>query len=141
MVIAAELLANTTGINIECRPIENPFSHNEMLTIFSKARVYLGLSISDGIATSALEAMAYGAFPLQTSTSCIDEWIKCGITGHIIDLKNLERSAEFLIKVMHDDDLVNRAFNLNFNIIKEKASKTKVSKIAKSFYELAIEKK
>ena len=51
-------------------------SHEQMLRMFGRARVYLGVSISDAISTSMLEAMALGAFPIQTNTSCCNEWFE-----------------------------------------------------------------
>ena len=47
----------------------------EMLQNFSEARIYIGISLSDGISTSLLEALAIGSYPIQTNTSCVDEWI------------------------------------------------------------------
>ena len=44
--------------------------HDEILRQFGRARLYLGISISDAISTSVLEAMSMGAFPIQTDTSC-----------------------------------------------------------------------
>jgi glycosyltransferase involved in cell wall biosynthesis len=49
-------------------------SHKQVLEIFAKSIIYVGLSESDGIRISMLEAMAMGATPVQTSTACCDEW-------------------------------------------------------------------
>lgn len=49
-------------------------THDEMLSLFSESLIYVGVSLSDGISTSLLEAMAMGAIPVQTSTACCDEW-------------------------------------------------------------------
>jgi glycosyltransferase involved in cell wall biosynthesis len=49
-------------------------SHKAVLEMFAKSKIYVGLSESDGISTSMLEAMAMGAIPVQTSTACCDEW-------------------------------------------------------------------
>ena len=59
-------------------------SHEEMLTLMGQARIYLGLSKTDGISTSAIEALSQGAFPIQTSTSCLSEWVQDGLTGKLI---------------------------------------------------------
>lgn len=50
-------------------------THEEMLDLFASARIYIGVSLSDGISTSLLEAMAMGAFPIQTGTACAREWL------------------------------------------------------------------
>jgi hypothetical protein len=59
-------------------------SHEEMLALMGQARIYLGLSKTDGISTSAIEALSQGAFPIQTSTSCLSEWVQDGLTGKLI---------------------------------------------------------
>jgi len=80
--IAARLFEQETGIPIKMVP---PFSsEQEILSRFGKARTYIGLSISDGISTSLLEAMVMGAFPIQSCTACADEWIQDGKSGIIV---------------------------------------------------------
>jgi hypothetical protein len=59
-------------------------SHEEMLALMGQARIYIGLSKTDGISTSAIEALSQGAFPIQTSTSCLSEWVRDGVTGKLI---------------------------------------------------------
>jgi hypothetical protein len=67
-------LKRKTGLNIEWHG-KGELSHTEMLDLFASARIYIGISLSDGISTSLLEAMAMGAFPIQTSTACVEDWI------------------------------------------------------------------
>lgn len=67
-------------------------SHSQMLELFSKAKLYLGVSLSDGISTSMLEALASGCFPVQSSTSCANEWFEDGETGillHDLSVQNI----------------------------------------------------
>jgi glycosyltransferase involved in cell wall biosynthesis len=45
----------------------------------------VGHSLSEGISTSMLEAMAMGAIPIQTCTSCADEWIINGEAGFLVE--------------------------------------------------------
>lgn len=49
-------------------------THEAILELFSKAKVYVGLSLSDGASTSLLEAMAMGAIPVQSHSACCREW-------------------------------------------------------------------
>ena len=53
-------------------------SREQVLEMFAKSKIYVGLSESDGISTSMLEAMAMGAIPVQTSTACCDKWFGDG---------------------------------------------------------------
>ena len=100
---------------------------------FSKARIYLGISRSDGVSTSLLEAMALGTFPIQSSTSCADEWIKNGKSGFLVK-NNISIISQKLLKALKDDNLVNNASKINLNTIKKKANSKKVRAIIRNFY-------
>ena len=106
--IAAELIAQDTGLNIECL---DAISHDEMLHHYCQSRIYLGLSISDAISTSLLEAMATGAFPIQSNTACTDEWITHGETGLVVPPEDLTAIEAALRRAVEDDSLVDQAAN------------------------------
>jgi glycosyltransferase involved in cell wall biosynthesis len=84
-----------------------------MLNLFSKARIYVGLSKSDGISTSMLEAMALGAFPIQTDTSCASEWIFSSAGGFIVDYQKEVSVRDSLIEALENDLLVDTAQKSN----------------------------
>ena len=97
--IAAELFEQDTGIKVTILP---QTSHEEILKLHGRARISIGLSISDAISTSLLEAMMMGSFPIQSGTACANEWITEGKSGFIVppevsvpdrgcDLQSLER--------------------------------------------------
>jgi glycosyltransferase involved in cell wall biosynthesis len=99
-----------TGISISIVP---QVSHDELMKIFEESRVYLGLSISDAISTSLLESMITGAFPIQSNTSCADEWIVDGKTGFIVPAEDARIVAEKLSIAIHNDKLVDTAAEIN----------------------------
>ena len=68
------------GINITAYP-KHHFSQQEMALLFSRSRIYIGASKTDGISTSALEAMNQGAVAIQTNTSCINTLLSEGANG------------------------------------------------------------
>ena len=114
--------------------VSDRLDHDSMLQLFAKARVYIGISVSDGISTSFLEALATGAYPIQTNTSCASEWTSLGAVASIVKLDlNLIMSA--LDEALSNDDLVASAQLANTKIAKENLSSGKVSEIAKRFYE------
>lgn len=76
----AAKVAKKTGLTIETYG-PGALDHNQMLQLFSESRLYLGISMSDGISTSMLEALIMGCFPLQTSSACVDEWFETGKDG------------------------------------------------------------
>ncbi len=97
-------------------------SHSEMLRLFRDSRCYIGWSLSDGISTSLLEAMASGTFPIQTNTSCADEWIRDGVTGFILDPYDRQGFVRSLRRVLTDDELVDSAAVTNHALIRRKSN-------------------
>jgi glycosyltransferase involved in cell wall biosynthesis len=113
--------------------------HEEILEHFGRARLYLGVSISDAISTSALEAMAMGAFPLQTNTSCCEEWFTDGETGFLFPPDDFEQICEKFERALDDDELVDRAAHLNWETIKSRLAKDEVQAKVRSFYDIAFQ--
>ena len=113
--IAAELFRQETNLKVE---IFDQVNHEEILQLFGKARIYIGLSISDGISTSLLEAMAMGTFPIQSCTACANEWIEHGKSGLIVPPENSSIITEAIKLALSNDSLVNKAAELNLYTIK-----------------------
>jgi len=110
---SADEIRESRGLAIECIPQS---SHEKMLWYFGHARLYIGLSISDAISTSLLEAIVMGAFPIQSDTSCADEWIVHGKNGFIVPPEDPVVVAEAIKKALQDNDLVNTAASMNTQI-------------------------
>lgn len=108
--LAAELLALRAGIQIHLIPYG---PHDEILKLHGRARISIGLSISDAISTSFLEAIMMGSFPIQSNTSCCNEWIENGKTGMIVPAEDQNLIAEAIRIALTDDELVNRATEIN----------------------------
>ena len=105
-----------------------------MLRMFARSRVYLGVSVSDAISTSALEAMAMGAFPIQTNTSCCDEWFEDKVGGYLIPPDNVAFIADRLRTALSDDELVNKAAEINWVTVKSRLDQQDFAKRVYSFY-------
>ena len=58
-----------------------------------------------------------GAFPIQTNTSCCEEWIENGKTGFSIPPDDVDYIADRIRQAVTNDDLVDRASDLNWDII------------------------
>lgn len=122
-----------TNINIRSIP-KKKLSHKQMLSLFSSARIYVGLSDSDGISTSMLEAMATGCFPIQTTTACVDEWIEDGMSGYFVRHIDATLIAELIKKALLDNDLVNSAATINQNIAMMRLNEAVVSRTVGDYY-------
>jgi glycosyltransferase involved in cell wall biosynthesis len=95
-------------------------THDEILRQFGLARLYLGISISDAISTSVLEAMAMGAFPIQTDTSCCAEWFVPEKSGFAVPVDNFDIICERFERALSDDRLVDEAAVVNLDIIRSR---------------------
>ena len=106
--------------------------HQEMLKHFSEARVYIGISLSDGISTSLLEAMATGCYPIQTDTSCASEWIT-PTGGKLVKLEQVDINNA-LLEALKNDQRVSEASAINYKTIVNKASDNWIKQIALQYY-------
>jgi len=106
-----------------------PIASEELATVFQNSRVYIGCSVSDGLSTSFLESLVSGAYPIQTDSSCANEWVTSGAVASVIPL-DLEVLTKELRRALSDDELVDRAQKSNrdlsvelleFEVIKSKA--------------------
>lgn len=129
--IAAELFSNSTGVPIQIMP-KSP--HREVLKMFGQARIFIGLSISDAISTSLLEALVMGAFPIQSNTSCANEWIKDGESGFIVPPEDPDIIANAIRSAIVDDELVNKAAIVNENTAEERLNYETIRRTVIEFY-------
>ncbi|MFH2102004.1 MAG: glycosyltransferase [Chloroflexota bacterium] len=123
VMIAAQLFEQDTGIPVRIIP---PCSHDEMLSLYGRARIYIGLSISDAISTSLLEAMVMGAFPIQSCTSCANEWITNNESGFIVPPEDAAIIAEAIRRALKEDSLVDHASEINALVATERLDQTKI---------------
>lgn len=126
----AKRLRRNTGLHITWSP-KGKLSHEQVQQLFRRSAVYVGISLSDGISTSLLEAMACGAIPVQTSTACCDEWFTN--TGVRVDTISPEAVADAILAAL---ELAKDPLNAERNRqeIGEKASEEKVRDAALQYY-------
>lgn len=106
VALAARLLAADTGVEVE---LPGAMPREAMLRLHGQARVSVGLSISDGVPQTFLEALLLGALPIQSWTSTADEWIEDGATGLLVPPEEPAAVAAALRRALEDDALVDAA--------------------------------
>ena len=111
--------------------------YEQMLALHGRSRVSIGLSISDGISTSLLEAMLMGSFPLQSHTACADEWIEDGVSGILVHPEDPQPLAEAISRALRDDPLVDAAAKINERVLRERLSYPSVRATIIELYEQA----
>lgn len=131
--IAAELFMASTKIPVKIIPLFS--SHETILKYQARARIYLGLGISDAISTSLLESMAMGSFPIQSNTSCANEWVENNISGIIVPPEDPEIIEKSLKKALTDDKLVDEAAKINFKVVKDRLESQKIKNQIIKFYQ------
>ena len=126
----ANKIARKTGLDITTYA-KGALSHKEMLELFAKSKIYVGISKSDGISTSMLEAMAMGAIPVQTSTACIDEWFQAsGVAVDVISVQDVKVAIARGLALAENPSMALE----NRRTIEQKARGELVREIALTFY-------
>jgi glycosyltransferase involved in cell wall biosynthesis len=133
-----EAIKNIFKTRVSYSTLKNPISHKKLEDIFSKSRIYIGCSISDGISTSFLEALANGVYPIQTNSSCAEEWVKKGAQASLIELDYNELFAE-LSAAVKDDKRVDAASKANRALVEESLEFSIIKDIALQFYSFSQE--
>jgi hypothetical protein len=118
---------------IRVSEVGNGLSQKEMLHEFRKSRIYIGCSESDGISTSFLEAVVNGSYPIQSGTSCANEWVQKGAHASIVNL-NPEELLTAIEKALIDDQLVDNAAKQNLILAERELSSEVIKKQALTFY-------
>lgn len=129
---AVDTFRQETGISVKILPAKTP--HDAILKFHGQARISIGLSISDAISTSLLEALVMGSFPIQSSTACTDEWINDGKTGIKVPPEDPVKIAEAVKKALLDDDLINSARKHNYKLTEERLDSTIIKNKSIDFY-------
>ena len=106
----ANQIADEVGIEINILP---PSPSDEIIKLMGRARVYIGIGLTDGSPISLLEAMIMGAFPIQADTVSTAEWICDGENGFLVPAEDPEIIANAIQRALTDDKLVERAAKLN----------------------------
>ena len=103
---------------VDFSTLSRPLTNENLRKIFLNSRIYIGCSISDGISTSFLEALIYGAYPIQTDTSCANEWVEKGAKASLVqlDLNTIKLTLQISLS---NDVMVNDAFASNANVARK----------------------
>lgn len=134
VIRAAKRAAKSSNIKITTFR-KGALSHRQVLDLFETSLVYIGHSLSDGISTSMLEAMAMGAIPIQTDTSCADEWIVDKQTGFLIRPYETELLSSALLAIVSFEFDSDYARKENYKVIRARYDPQKLGQIASKYYE------
>ncbi len=106
---AALALQAEHGIPLRIHP---HLPYDDLMRLHGQARFSIGNSETDGIATSAIEAMLMGSVPVQSDTSALPEWIEAD-GALMVRHDDAESIAEAIRRAATDDAFVDRAARSN----------------------------
>jgi glycosyltransferase involved in cell wall biosynthesis len=105
-------LRRTTNLNLRSFK-KHSFDHSSMMDLFRQSRIHIGISESDGIPGSLREAMLSGCIPIQTNTSCADEWISNYKSGFLVSINDINQIIDAIRTALYNVDLIDSAAELN----------------------------
>ncbi|MFH0816514.1 MAG: glycosyltransferase [Methanobacteriota archaeon] len=112
---AAESFSKRKGIPVRIVPLGSP--HTEILRGHGMARISIGLSMTDGLPSSIMEAMAMGSFPIQSNTACADRCISHGKTGMLVPPEDCGAVEEAIRFALSNDKLLDDAAEINLKLV------------------------
>ncbi len=107
-------LQASTGLRIRVLP-RSP--HGEVVNLFGRSRLAIGINDTDGVPNAMLEAMTMGAFPIQSDTQSTTEWIHNEENGLLVDPSQPSGISAAIRRGLQDDALVDRAAEFNLQLV------------------------
>ena len=105
-------------------------THDEVQRILGNSILLISLSRSDGLPASMVEAMVNGAVPIQSDSSCCNEWIEDGKGGFIVKFDDISAVSQAVSRVLGDDKLRKAALETNRRLLLERLSPNKLRQSA-----------
>jgi hypothetical protein len=136
-ISAARRLHQRTGIEVKVHR-KHSLTNQEILELFSRSQIYIGLSKSDGISASMIEAMSQGAIPIQSNTSCCGEWLDDEIGGYLVKYDEIELISQKILRVIRNEEFQIQAATHNYYSLKSKLDSGAGQKAAFDTYRLLV---
>ncbi len=102
-------------INVKTYGIDDFLAHGSILRLMGEALLYIGNSNSDGMPNTLLEAIAQGAFPIQSNPGgASSEVITHNENGLLIeDCNDVEHIKKLVCQALLNPELIDKAFKIN----------------------------
>jgi glycosyltransferase involved in cell wall biosynthesis len=110
----------------------------EMADQYRQAQVVVSPSTHDGTPNTLLEALACGCFPIAGDLESLREWITPGVNGLLVDPGNPHELADAILQALDQDELRQRAQEINRELIASRADYRRVMPQAETFYKTLV---
>lgn len=121
---------------VEFSTVSNPLKRKDLVEKFKHSQIYIGCSKSDAISTSFLEALVFGAYPIQTNTSCANEWKNKGFQCEIVPLDAIS-IVRSILNLLSNVESLDQSVVSNVELAREILDKDLILMKAKEFYGLS----
>jgi glycosyltransferase involved in cell wall biosynthesis len=106
----------------------NKIQFEDMPYYYSAADMMISISSNDSLPNTMLEAMACGCPVIMGDIPQIREWIVDGENGYLCQVKDADKLAECIIKVIEDPQKIKKKFiQENMTLIKQEVDSSKMS--------------
>ncbi len=119
-----QFILNLKLYNFDYTVIANS-NKSDLMKFFSKSKIYIGASISDGMSTSALDAVNHRTLPLQSDSSSINEIVDNKFIYNLYDENDFIKKFVFLYNLKKKADIFSEK---NYNNLMKIFDKEKVKK-------------
>ncbi|MDY6846774.1 MAG: glycosyltransferase [Chloroflexota bacterium] len=109
-------------------------AQSQLWDLFKKSALFISPSSHDGTPNTLLEAMACGCLPILGDIDSLREWIDHGKNGLLVDPHNPHALAQSILTGLNQPNLRRDAAEINYEIIKNRASKNVTRPKIEDFY-------
>jgi glycosyltransferase involved in cell wall biosynthesis len=128
----AEEVSHICNVSVEFLPYSPP---DKIWELFGNARLAIGISSADGTPNTTLEAMIMGAYPIQSDTGGLEQWIDSGRNGALVSYNDPLTIARAIEMALRDDQLVDTAAEINMKKTSERIDRPVIQSRVISMYE------
>ncbi len=129
--------------NIKLNKYLGPLSRVKIAEILQKTDIYVDCSLSEGYGLTGLEALVAGAIPILSNSKGINDYVRNGLNGFIIDevndsnkyvekIINIIQNEKLFIKLKNENEKQKKSYDFESNvdnyinkIVKNSAKRTK----------------
>jgi hypothetical protein len=125
------------GMAIKAFP-KHSLSNIEVIDLMSRAFCFIGLSTSDGLPASTIEAIGSGAIPIQSNTSCAGNWIDSGSSGFLVNYSDVETVVSSLETIIDNSEAFSEKAALQAARVRDDFAIDRMKALADRTYSLVM---
>ncbi len=118
----------------------NRMEHQKLMDYLSASDIMVSVTTYDGWSISMLEGMAYGVIPIMSNHSPIQEWIRDGWNGYLINPIDPYQISKTIIRALKNRNNFEVMWKRNWDLLREKANYYENMKIVEELYDFIISK-